>query len=208
MSLGKFITLEGGEGVGKTTQLKFIQQFLYQRGVSVITTREPGGTVFAEKLRQLLLQEFQETVSEKTELLLMFAAREQHLTEIIQPALQRGTWVVCDRFTDSSYAYQGGGRQIKVSSIKWLEFFIQGELVPDLTLLLDAPIELGLQRARERDESDRIESQDLAFFERVREAYLQQARRHSQRIKVIQAEQSLAAVQYQIIEHLQKLLNG
>jgi dTMP kinase len=168
---GLFITLEGGEGVGKTTNLAFIQHFLESKGMTVVVTREPGGTVLAEKLRGLLLENQNELISEKTELLLMFAARAQHLKNVIEPALESGDWVLCDRFTDATYAYQGGGRGIDTNLIAWLEQFVQDELCPDLTLLFDAPIELGMQRAKKRGALDRFENEQLEFFNKVRTAY-------------------------------------
>ena len=151
MIRGKFITLEGGEGVGKTTNLVFIKDYLQQRNIPVVVTREPGGTVLAENIRHLLLDKDSETISEHTELLLVFAARAQHIKHVIEPALTRGEWVLCDRFTDATYAYQGGGRNMRVSTIEWLENLVQGTLRPDLTLLLDAPVDVGYgahQKAR------------------------------------------------------------
>ncbi len=202
---GLFITLEGGEGVGKTTNLLFIKKFLEEKGIAVEVTREPGGTVLAEKLRGLLLENQTELISEKTELLLMFAARAQHLKNVIEPALERGDWVLCDRFTDATYSYQGGGRGIDTNLIAWLEQFVQDELRPDLTLLFDAPIELGMQRAKKRGALDRFESEKLDFFNNVREAYLQRARQYSERIKIVDATQSLENVQSDIQKLLEKL---
>lgn len=202
---GLFITLEGGEGVGKTTNLLFIKKFLEEKGIAVVVTREPGGTVLAEKLRGLLLENQTELISEKTELLLMFAARAQHLKNVIEPALERGDWVLCDRFTDATYSYQGGGRGIDTNLIAWLEQFVQDELRPDLTLLFDAPIELGMQRAKKRGVLDRFESEKLDFFNKVREAYLQRARQYSERIKIVDATQSLENVQSDIQKLLEKL---
>jgi dTMP kinase len=198
MSSAKFITLEGGEGVGKSTNLQFIQQLLQQRGVSVTLTREPGGTDVAEKIRTILLDRGQESIVPITELLLMFAARAQHLQHVILPALQRGDWVLCDRFTDATYAYQGGGRKMDQQTIAWLENAVQGELRPDLTLVLDAPIEVGLERAKHRGQLDRFESERREFFERVRQSYLQRAADCPERYKVIDAALPLAAVQTQI----------
>lgn len=206
MKKGKFITLEGGEGVGKTTNLAFIKQCLENQGISVVVTREPGGTVLAEKLRSLLLENQNEVISEKTEILLMFAARSQHITNVIQPALERGNWVLCDRFTDATYAYQGGGRGINTDVIAWLEQFVQAGLQPDLTLLFDAPIELGMQRAKKRGALDRFENEQLSFFNKVREAYLERAQQYSERIKMIDAAQSLEIVQATIQPLLEKLI--
>lgn len=206
MTRGKFITLEGGEGVGKTTNLQFIKDHLQQHRLSVVVTREPGGTYLAEKIRQLLLEADSETLANQTELLLMFAARAQHIKHVIEPALTRGHWVLCDRFTDATYAYQGGGRCMKASAIEWLENFVQGHLRPDLTLLLDAPVETGLERIRQRGAPDRFESEKIAFFERVRRAYLLQMELHPERIKLIKANQPLADVQRAITDALRVLL--
>lgn len=206
MTVGKFITLEGGEGLGKTTNVNFIQQWLEKQGLTVQVTREPGGTVLAEKLRGLLLETGTEAINEKTELLLMFAARAQHISQVIQPALNRGEWVLCDRFTDATYAYQGGGRNMDVKTIAWLAQWVQDGLQPNLTLLFDAPIELGIDRAKQRGALDRFENEQLSFFNRVRNAYLQQAQQHPERIKVIDAAQSLAVVQMTLLHWLEKLL--
>ena len=165
MIRGKFITLEGGEGVGKTTNLAFIKDYLEQHNISVVVTREPGGTKLAEKIRQLLLDKKSEAISEQAELLMMFAARAQHIKHVIEPALAQGKWVLCDRFTDATYAYQGGGRNMKISTIEWLENLVQGTLRPDLTLLLDAPVEIGIARVRERGALDRFELEKISFFE-------------------------------------------
>lgn len=206
MSEGKFITLEGGEGVGKSTNLFFIKEQLEKKGIKVITTREPGGTDFAEKIRTLLLENREEKVVEQAELLLMFAARAQHIYHVIQPALTKGRWVLCDRFTDATYAYQGGGRSMDMQMIAWLEDKIQGTLRPDLTLLLDAPIDVGIDRASQRGKLDRFESEKISFFEKVREVYLQRAKKYPQIIKVINADQDLEKVQNEINLQLQKLL--
>ncbi len=192
---GKFITLEGGEGVGKTTNLSFIKAYLQSHDIPVVVTREPGGTPLAEKIRLLLLAIDSEPVSSQTELLLMFAARAQHISQVIEPALASGQWVLSDRFTDATYAYQGGGRNMNVNDIAWLESWVQGPLRPDLTLLLDAPVETGMARAGKRGTFDRFETEKLHFFERVRQAYLQQSRQYPQRIKVIEADQALSDVQ-------------
>ena len=200
MTRGKFITLEGGEGVGKTTNLNFIKDYLKQHAISVVVTREPGGTVLAEKIRHLLLDKDSEAISEHAELLMIFAARAQHIKHVIEPALAKGAWVLCDRFTDATYAYQGGGRNMRVSTIEWLENLVQGNLRPDLTVLLDAPVEVGIERARERGAFDRFESEKISFFEQVRRAYLLQAELHPERIKLIKANQSLADVQRALID--------
>ncbi len=202
MTRGKFITLEGGEGVGKTTNLIFIKDYLQQHAISVVVTREPGGTKLAEKIRHLLLDKDSEAISEHAELLMIFAARAQHIKHVIEPALAKGAWVLCDRFTDATYAYQGGGRNMRVSTIEWLENLVQGNLRPDLTVLLDAPVEIGIERARERGAFDRFESEKISFFEHVRRAYLLQAELHPERIKLIKANQSLADVQRALIDVL------
>jgi len=207
MTKGRFITLEGGEGVGKSTNLHFIKDFLLQRDIPVITTREPGGTELAEHIRQLLLNKHQETLMGKAELLLMFAARAQHLKQLILPALAQGQWVVSDRFTDATYAYQGGGRKMDSSSIAWLENFIQRDFRPDLTFLLDAPVETGLKRASARSVPDRFESEKQTFFHNVRQRYLDIARQQPERVKIINANRDLVAVQLQISDCL-KVLTG
>jgi dTMP kinase len=199
MTLGKFITLEGGEGVGKTTQLKVVQSALQSAGLTVLMTREPGGTPRAERIRELLLSHDAESMPPTCELLLMFAARATHLHNVIIPALQRGEWVVCDRFTDASYAYQGYGRGLSLDHIQQLEVMVQQGLQPDITLLLDAPVELGMQRAQQRSTSgekdtDRFETEQLEFFERVCSGYRVRAAAHPKRFKVIDATQPLNAV--------------
>jgi len=195
---GRFITLEGGEGVGKTSNIAFIQSLLENNNIPVLLTREPGGTVIAERLRELLLDKEQEAIAEQTELLMMFAARAQHIKHVIKSALEQGIWVLCDRFTDATYAYQGGGRNVALSSIRWLETFVQGNLRPDLTLLLDAPIHVGRNRAGLRGNLDRFESEEMTFFAQVRQAYLNIAEQQPQRIKIIDATLSLEKVQIQI----------
>lgn len=195
---GRFITLEGGEGVGKTTNISFLQSLLQEQNIRMLLTREPGGTKLAEKIRELLLDKQQEEIAEQTELLMMFAARAQHIKHVIKPALEQGIWVISDRFTDATYAYQGGGRNMSLSAIQWLENYVQADLRPDLTLLLDAPIQTGIQRASQRGELDRFESEKMAFFEQVREAYLNIAGQQPKRVKIIDASQSLAQVQVQI----------
>lgn len=206
MKTGKFISLEGGEGVGKSTNLQFIQQYLQSQGTEVCLTREPGGTPLAERIRGLLLDHGEEAVTPQAELLLVFAARAQHLQHFILPRLQQGQWVLCDRFTDATYAYQGGGRQMDSNCIAWLENTVQGDLRPDITLLLDAPVEIGMQRAQKRGELDRFESERQDFFERVRHSYLQQAKANPHRYRVVDASQPLHAVQEQITQILDALL--
>jgi dTMP kinase len=208
MIRGKFITLEGGEGVGKTTNLAFIKDYLQQHDITVVVTREPGGTQLAEKIRHLLLDNNSEAISEAAELLMMFAARAQHIKHVIEPALAHGDWVLCDRFTDATYAYQGGGRNMKISTITWLENLVQGSLRPDLTLLLDAPVDIGIARARERGAFDRFESEKISFFENVRRAYLLQAELYPERIKLIKANQPLIDVQRSIVEVMRILIGN
>ena len=199
---GKFITIEGTEGVGKTTNIEFIKQWLNENNIEFIATREPGGTPLAEQLRGLLLQPRDEAVDETAELLMVFAARAQHLNQVIIPALDQGKWVLCDRFTDATYAYQGGGRQMNTETINNLENLVQRALRPDAVLLLDIPVEQGLERARGRGELDRFEQEDIAFFERVRTAYLQRAKNNDD-YHVLDASQPLEQVQAQ----LQTVLN-
>jgi len=190
-----FITLEGPEGAGKSTQLPPLAEYLRAAGKTVIETREPGGTALGEAIRALLLDPAQSALQPDAELLLIFAARAQHICDIIRPALARGDWVLCDRFTDASYAYQGGGRGIEISRIAILEQWVQANLRPDLTLILDLPVALGLQRAGRRGAADRFEREAQAFFERVRAAYLQQAEAAPERYRVIDASAELTQVQ-------------
>jgi dTMP kinase len=204
MNTGKFITLEGGEGVGKSTNLQFIRQFLEQRQIEVTVTREPGGTAVAEKIRSILLAQHEEPISAQAELLLVFAARAQHVQQVILPALQRGHWVLSDRFTDATYAYQGGGRNMDMQTIAWLETMVQGDLRPDLTLVLDAPVGIGLQRAKHRGALDRFESEQRSFFERVRQTYLQRASLN-ERYTIVDASLPLSEVRAQIALALEGL---
>ncbi|MFJ4373870.1 dTMP kinase [Pseudomonas japonica] len=192
---GLFITLEGPEGAGKSTNRDYLAGHLRDRGLDVLLTREPGGTPLAERIRELLLAPSDEKMDADTELLLVFAARAQHLAEVIRPALARGAVVLCDRFTDATYAYQGGGRGLGVERIATLERFVQGGLQPDLTLLFDLPVEVGLSRAAARGRLDRFEQEGQAFFEAVRQAYLDRAKADPQRYRLIDAAQPLVAVQ-------------
>jgi len=205
---GKFITVEGSEGVGKSSNLAFIEDYLRNAGIDIVRTREPGGTPLAEAVRELLLDARQNAMCDDTELLLMFAARAQHLAEVIRPALAAGQWVLCDRFTDATYAYQGGGRGVPMDRIRVLEEWVQGELRPDHTLLLDMPVADGLQRAGARSEPDRFEQEQHAFFERVRETYLARAHAEPTRIHVIDASPALDRVQTQIAQVLQRILQS
>ncbi len=195
---GRFITVEGGEGAGKSSNLAYVQALLEAAGKPVLFTREPGGTPLGESIRELLLGHQHTGMAEETELLLMFAARAEHLQAKILPALEAGTWVLCDRFTDASYAYQGAGRGIARERIAILENYVQGALRPDLTLLLDLPVETGLARAGSRSAPDRFEKEALGFFERVREGYLRIAAEEPERVKVIDASPTLEQVQTQI----------
>lgn len=197
---GKFITVEGSEGAGKSTNLDFIHQQLQSENKNVIITREPGGTELGEAIRELLLGHKHDGMSDDCELLLMFAARAQHLERVIKPALEEGIWVLCDRFTDATYAYQGGGRGIPAERIEALENWVQGELRPDLTLFLDLPVAVGMKRAGDRSAPDRFEKQQIDFFERIRACYLERASTNPKRYRVINAEQILENVQLDIAE--------
>lgn len=211
MSTGKFITFEGTEGVGKSTQAAFAAQLLRSRGYEVVLTREPGGTPLGDRIRDLLLRHDGNTeIHERTELLLVFCARLQHLQQLILPALRRGALVVCDRFTDSTYAYQGGGRGIGREEIRNLENWVQQGLKPDLTVLLDASIAVATQRADRREggaSRDRFEAESGEFFQRVREAFHRIAQEEPGRVKIVDAGQSLAAVQAQVAALLDEALS-
>lgn len=205
---GLFITLEGPEGAGKSTNREYLAERLREQGVGVLLTREPGGTPLAERIRELLLAPSDEPMAADTELLLVFAARAQHLQQVIRPALARGSVVLCDRFTDATYAYQGGGRGLSTARIAQLEQFVQGELRPDLTLIFDLPVEVGLARAAARGRLDRFEQEQRSFFESVRHAYLARAEQSPQRYRVLDAGQSLAQVQADIDALLPSLLEA
>lgn len=195
---GRFITMEGGEGAGKSTMMSRVAAWLENAGHRVIRTREPGGTDLAEKLREILLDRDNNSLSGRAELLLMFAARAQHLEELIRPALARGDWVLCDRFTDATWAYQGGGRGLPRHEIETLEKLVHGDLQPDLTLLLDLPVEQGLKRAARRSQADRFEQESARFFEQVRNAYLERAAAAPERFAVIDASSNMTEVWSQI----------
>lgn len=205
---GLFITLEGPEGAGKSTNREYLAERLREQGVDVLLTREPGGTPLAERIRELLLAPSDEPMAADTELLLVFAARAQHLQQVIRPALARGCVVLCDRFTDATYAYQGGGRGLSTARIAQLEQFVQGELRPDLTLIFDLPVEVGLARAAARGRLDRFEQEQRSFFESVRHAYLARAEQSPPRYRVLDAGQSLAQVQADIDALLPSLLEA
>ena len=194
---GQFITIEGIECVGKSTNAKFIENTLNKKGYKTLVTREPGGSGVGEKIRNILLFENKDTLSPMTELLLLFAAREKHINEIIKPALRQGIWVICDRFTDASFAYQGFGRELGFDKVNALKSLIQKDFEPELTILLDAPLEIIISR-RKLNPNDRFESEDKAFFERVRNGYLELANIFDERVKVIDASKDIKKVQDQI----------
>ena len=198
----QFITLEGVEGAGKTTQKQALCRFLEGHGIAYVETREPGGTPYAERIRGLLLDHAEEPVAAKTELLLMFAARAQHLEQCIKPALAAGQWVICDRFTDATYAYQGGGRQLPMDWIDQLRVWVHGDFQPHTTLIFDVPVELGLARAEARGGLDRIESEHRAFFERVRQAYHAIAAAEPERVVLIDATDSADQVSATMLDIL------
>lgn len=206
---GKFITLEGLEGSGKSTQIALLRDRLGTEGRDVVTTREPGGTPLAERLRDIVLHAGEERISPASELLIMFTSRAIHLDSLIRPALERGQWVLCDRFTDATYAYQGAGRGVPAASIRVLEALVHGDLRPDLTLLLDLPVEIGLARARGRRGAaapDRFEREQAQFFERVRAEFLAIARREPERVRVIDAGRAVEAVAAEIHEQVSRCL--
>jgi dTMP kinase len=202
MTRGRFVTVEGIEGAGKSTQIPYLVELLAEGGREVIVTREPGGTAVGEALRGLLLGTHHDPMCADTELLLMFAARAEHLARVIRPALGRGAWVLCDRFTDATYAYQGGGRGVAEERIGDLERWVQRGLRPDLTVLLDLPVAVGLARVRGRGAGDRFEQEATDFFERVRAAYLRLAGREPDRFRVVDASQSHEQVRQAIRQSL------
>jgi dTMP kinase len=201
-----FITLEGCEGVGKTSNMEFIKSMLKEKGIDFIETREPGGTPLGEALRAMLLGEDFKGMADDTELMLMFAARAEHVAQVIRPALEKGQWVLCDRFTDATYAYQGGGRQLDIKRIGGLENWVLGDLRPDLTLLLDAPIAVGRERAGKRSAPDRFEQELDGFFNRVRDMYLSRAKAEPERVKVVDASGDLLSVETIIKTIIDRLL--
>ncbi|MDG4597887.1 MAG: dTMP kinase [Candidatus Contendobacter sp.] len=203
---GQFITVEGGEGAGKTTQLAFMREYLEQRGHRVTLTREPGGTALGEEIRSLLLGHRHDGMALATETLLVFAARAEHLERVIRPALAAGHWVLCDRFTDATYAYQGGGRGLPLERITILENWVQGGLQPDLTLVFDAPVAVGLERAGRRGAADRFEREETAFFERVRAVYLDRARQDPDRCRIVNADRPVVMVRAEVEAILAKWL--
>lgn len=203
-----FITVEGGEGVGKSTNMDFIEARLTASGIDVLRTREPGGTPLAEQIRDLLLSPRDETVSDWGELLLVFAARAQHVNNVIAPALAAGKTVLCDRFTDATFAYQGAGRGLSMDKISQLESMVLGDVRPDLTILLDAPVAVGMARALERGEPDRFEQEQTAFFERVRACYRDRAASEPARFEVVDAGAELARVQSELAAVLERRFGG
>ncbi|VAW79692.1 Thymidylate kinase [hydrothermal vent metagenome] len=203
---GRFITLEGGEGAGKSTNACYLATRLEAAGVSLCQTREPGGTSLGEKIRELLLDPSQDGMHPDTELLMMFAARAQHLEQVIFPALKAGQWVLCDRFTDATYAYQGGGRGIDTQRIAQLETWVQRGFQPDMTILFDLPVETGMARAGERGALDRFEQEQQTFFSAVRDTYLQRAKDDPRRFRVVDAGLTLTAVQSQLDGLVNELL--
>jgi dTMP kinase len=204
---GKFITIEGIEGVGKSTNIDYLAGIIEASGYTVMKTREPGGTPIAEDIRRILKEHGDEPLPDVAELLLMFAARSINVNNAILPALNEGTWVISDRFTDSTRAYQGGGRGFPRESIEWLAEFVHGDLRPDLTILLDAPVDIALQRADRRGDPDRIEVEKVEFFERVRQTYLDLAEREPERFEVVDCSQEIEAVQASINMVAGSLLN-
>lgn len=193
--MAKFISIEGGEGVGKSTALEYLQTLFTNAGIDFIQTREPGGTPISETLRDVVLNNANHALCEDAEFLVVFSARAQHVQEVIRPALAAGTWVLCDRFVDSSFAYQGGGRGYPMDRLNTVSEWVVGDTMPDLTILLDAPVDVGLQRMQERGEKDRIESEDVAFFERVRAQYLERAASDPQRFRIVNVDCAIEDVQ-------------
>jgi dTMP kinase len=205
MQTGKFITIDGVEGAGKSTQIEFICDYLQAKGINVVLTREPGGTDLGEKIRELLLSNQTQSMHSDSELLLMFAARNEHIHHKIIPALERGDWVLSDRFTDASYAYQGGGRGLDIERIERLEHWVLGDFKPDMTLLLDVSVELGMSRVEARGQKDRIEQEKQDFFERVRQAYIARSKKYPERIKLIDSSKAREHTSAQIEQILATL---
>lgn len=204
---GRFITIEGVEGAGKSSVLRYVQHLLEQANIPCIVTREPGGTPIAEEIRKVLLSKHDEMMCPDTELLLMFAGRAQHISQVILPALQRGQWVISDRFADASFAYQGGGRGVPLTHIRELASWVQGDLEPDLTLLMDLPVEVGFSRIDSRGAKDRIESEGIDFFQRVRDSYLKRAQKFPDRFRIINAEHDFETVKEEVHTVLRSLMS-
>lgn len=205
MYKGRFITIEGIDGAGKTCNLAWIKSLLEQAGKKVNCTREPGGTPLGEEIREILLKQRTQKMQPHSELLLLFAARAEHISTVIRPSLARGEWVLCDRFSDATYAYQGGGRGLSFITIANLESAFTEHLLPDLTLLLDVPIEIGQSRAKQRLDQNHFDAETYGFFQRVRDAYLQRAATNPQRICVIDAGRELIEVQKEIATHIKRM---
>ncbi|CAA0096719.1 Thymidylate kinase [BD1-7 clade bacterium] len=204
---GLFVVLEGGEGVGKTTNAAFMRQYLENKGIEYSATREPGGTPLAEELREIILAPREESMAPMAELLLVFAARAQHIEHKILPIIEQGQWCLCDRFTDATFAYQGAGRDLGTSRVEALESFVQAGLRPDCVIILDAPVEIGHQRARARAALDRMESEAMTFHQKVRDAYLARAAQAPDRYEVIDAALPLAEVQVNLASVLDRLID-
>ena len=208
MKKAYFITLEGIEGAGKSTAARFLAEYLRKANIDFILTREPGGTEIAEKIRRIILDHYQETMHPDTEMLLYFAGRAQHLNQVIIPALKRGQWVICDRFTDATYAYQGGGRGLSQEKISILEQWVQGDLRPDHTLLFDVAVTTGLSRIKKNRYLDRIEKEEEFFFEKVRNCYLERASKESNRFHILDANKNPQEVSQQVENILNKIINN
>lgn len=209
MMNGKFISIEGIEGAGKSTQLAFIENYLKQQGITVVVTREPGGTALGEQVRELLLSPRKEGMAADTELLLMFAARAEHLEQVIKPAIQRGDWVISDRFVDATFAYQGGGRGISTQRIKQISDWTLRDLQTDVTFLFDLPVELGQQRVISRKgDIDRFEQEKADFFQKIRDCYLQRSQQEPNRIRVIDASKSINEIEIQLSTILDKMISA
>lgn len=206
MKSGHFITLEGVEGAGKSTAAKFLVEYLREKNIDFVLTREPGGTEIAEKIRKIVLDHHQEVMHPDTEMLLYFAGRAQHLHQVILPALQRGQWVICDRFTDATYAYQGGGRGLSSEKIAILEQWVQGELRPDYTLLFDIDVKIGLERIKKNRVLDRFEVEHENFFEKIRNCYLARAHKEPERFRIVDANKSFAEVKLKVVEILDAVI--
>ena len=203
---GYFISLEGVEGVGKSTAFDFMRNYLISQGMDLTVTREPGGTEIAESIRQVLLHKHQEKMATDTEVLLMFASRAQNIEAVIKPALEQNQWVLADRFADASFAYQGGGRKVPLSRMQLMADWVLGSLQPDMTILLDAPVELGLQRVEARGQKDRIETEGVDFFERVRAVYLELAKQQPNRFRIVDATRTIVEVEQQLQQLLDPLI--
>ncbi len=198
MTKGKFITIDGVEGAGKSTQIAFIKKYLQKNGIDVILTREPGGTLLGEGIRNLLLDNKFHSMNSDTELLLMFAARNEHIYNKILPSLEKGIWVLSDRFTDASFAYQGGGRKLALDRIEIIEKWVQKKFQADLTIILDLNVNKGLKRITKRSEKDRIEKEDIDFFNRVRKVFLDRVKKYPNRIKLVDSSKSISAIKNDI----------